>query len=218
MKWGRRGDSHSRGANRPAVYETAAVAAEPRRHEMVGRRGFCPVFCRFKRPRLHCQSLQPNRDTKAELNRRSQACEGPGRHRYSRRVKWSERRVMLPLALAPEAGASLLGYALNKLPSALNPASGHYFDRARSLPAHQVQLGKRKWSSIRVLRPVFRFGRPACISQHLCSEKMESRVESHSPARFCRPLPGLLGQRDFQMENGECKMQNAGAARREQLR
>src|SRR5208337_3134269 len=34
MNWGRRGDSHSRGANRPAVYETAAVAAEPRRHEM----------------------------------------------------------------------------------------------------------------------------------------------------------------------------------------
>ena len=42
MKWGRRGDSHSRGANRPAVYETAAVAAEPRRHEMVGRHGAAP--------------------------------------------------------------------------------------------------------------------------------------------------------------------------------
>ena len=53
-----------------------------------------------------------DRDTKAELNRRSQACEGPGRHRFSRRVKWSERRVMLPLDLAPEASASLLGYAL----------------------------------------------------------------------------------------------------------
>jgi hypothetical protein len=32
-------------------------------------------------------------------------------------------------------------------PSALNPMSGHYFDRARSLPADRVQLGK--WSSIR---------------------------------------------------------------------
>jgi len=42
MKWGRRGDSHSRGANRPAVYETAAVAAEPRRQEMVGRHGAAP--------------------------------------------------------------------------------------------------------------------------------------------------------------------------------
>lgn len=58
----------------------------------------------------------------------------------------------------------------DKLPSALNPASGHYFDHARSLPAHPVQLGEMRWSSIRVLRPVFRFGRPACISQHLCSK------------------------------------------------
>jgi hypothetical protein len=33
------------------------------------------------------QCLQPGRDTKAELNRRSQACESPGRHRFSRRVK-----------------------------------------------------------------------------------------------------------------------------------
>ena len=29
--------------------------------------------------------------------------------------KWSERRVTLPLVPAPEAGASLLGYALGKL-------------------------------------------------------------------------------------------------------
>jgi len=34
--------------------------------------------------------VRKDRDTKAELNRRSQACEGPGRHRFSRRVKWSE--------------------------------------------------------------------------------------------------------------------------------
>ena len=31
LKWGRRRDSHSRGAMRPAVYETAAVATEPHR-------------------------------------------------------------------------------------------------------------------------------------------------------------------------------------------
>ena len=36
-------------------------------------------------------------DTKAELNRRSQACDGPDRHRCSRRVKWSVRRVTLPI-------------------------------------------------------------------------------------------------------------------------
>jgi len=29
-------------------------------------------------------------DAKAELNRRSQACEYPDRHRYSRRKKWTE--------------------------------------------------------------------------------------------------------------------------------
>jgi len=45
-------------------------------------------------------------DTKAELNRRSQACDGPDRHRCSRRVKWSVRRVTLPLGLAPEASTS----------------------------------------------------------------------------------------------------------------
>ena len=56
--------------------------------------------------------MQPNRDTKAELNRRGQACEVLADTGISRRVKWSERRVTLPLVLAPEASASLLGYAL----------------------------------------------------------------------------------------------------------
>ena len=46
------------------------------------------------------------------MNHRSQICEiltGTG---ISRRVKWTERRVTLPLDLAPEASASLLGYTL----------------------------------------------------------------------------------------------------------
>ena len=34
---------------------------------------------------------------------------------FAPRGKWSERRVTLPLAPAPEAGASLLGYALKKM-------------------------------------------------------------------------------------------------------
>src|ERR1017187_2076022 len=101
-----------------------------------------------------------------------------------------------------------------ELPSALNPASGHYFDRARSLPAYQVQLGKRKWSSIRVLRPVFRFGRPACISQHLCSKKWSPVRELHPPERFCRPLPRLLGQRDIRIrKNGVQGAERASLAR-----
>ena len=86
--------------------------------------------------------MQPNRDTKAELNRRSQACEGPGRHRCSRRVKWS---------------------------------------------------------SIRVLRPVFRFGRPACFSQHLCPERKSRslRIQSlcRSFNRIRRVLPDTASQR-----------------------
>ena len=100
----------------------------------------------------------------------------------------------------------------DKLPSALNSVSGHYFNRAsggrvltpagrptsteeNGLPGRSLGEG---WSSIRVLRPVFLLGRQACISQHLCSENRNwSPVrELHSPGRFCRPLPGLLGQRD----------------------
>ena len=61
--------------------------------------------------------VRKDRDTKAELNRRSQACEVLTGTGISRRVKWSERRVTLPLALAPEASASLLGYALLNSPA-----------------------------------------------------------------------------------------------------
>ena len=43
-KWGRWRDSHSRGAMRPAVYETAAVAAEPHRRNG-GSPRCCPVLC-----------------------------------------------------------------------------------------------------------------------------------------------------------------------------
>src|SRR5947207_2495506 len=43
-EWGRWRDSHSRGAMRPAVYETAAVAAEPHRRNG-GSPRCCPVLC-----------------------------------------------------------------------------------------------------------------------------------------------------------------------------
>jgi hypothetical protein len=105
----------------------------------------------------------------------------------------------LPLDLAPEASApggvpTPFRLRPEELPSALNPISGHYFDRARSLPADRVQLGK--WSSIRVSRPVFLLGRQACVSQHLCSEKWNPVLELHQPLRICRPPPELIGQRD----------------------
>ena len=53
-----------------------------------------------------------DRDAKAELNHRGQICEVLIDTGISRHGKWTERRVTLPLDLAPEASASLLGYAL----------------------------------------------------------------------------------------------------------
>ena len=55
------------------------------------------------------------RDAKAELNRRSQACEVLTGTGISRRGKWPERRVTLPLDLAPEASAALLGHTLKQM-------------------------------------------------------------------------------------------------------
>jgi len=66
--------------------------------------------------------LQPRRDAKAESNRRSQVCEtlaGTG------------------VRVAKES------------PSAPNLASGHYFDRAGSLPAGQIHLGNGRASGYR---------------------------------------------------------------------
>ena len=59
--------------------------------------------------------MQPNRDTKAELNHRGEVCEALADTGISRRVKWTERRVTLPLDLAPEASAPLLGYTLKQM-------------------------------------------------------------------------------------------------------
>ena len=147
----------------PAVYETAAVATEPHRRNG-GSPRICTVFHPGKSRSFTIKVCDPRRGAKAELNRRSQACEVLAGTGISRRVKWSERRVALPLTLAPDASASLLGYAL--------------------------------WTGMRVARPLFRFGRPACISQHLCPEKWNPVLELHPPLRFCKPPPELLGQRD----------------------
>src|SRR5262249_23163726 len=53
------------------------------------------------------------------------------------------------------------------------------------LASDERRLAFQKWSSIRVLRPVFRFGRPACISQHLCS------FEIGVPCESCTHLGGF---------------------------
>jgi hypothetical protein len=60
-------------------------------------------------------AVRKDRDAKAELNRRSQVCDVLTDTGISRRVK--------------------------EIPSAPNPAPGHYFDRAWSLPAGQIHLG-----------------------------------------------------------------------------
>ena len=64
-----------------------------------------------------------------------------------------------------------------------------------------------KWTGIGVSRPVLRFGRPACVSQHLCPKNWNPVRESHSLTWFCRPLPGLFGQRDVFKPRGPVKDQ-----------
>src|SRR5215475_10525084 len=72
-------------------------------------------------------------------------------------------------------------------------------------PGSLVRLGFQKWTDMRVARPLFRFGRPACVSQHLCPKKMARRRAEHvcsnpscgqsSKGRFarrpCLPGPGF---------------------------
>ena len=91
---------------------------------MVGRHGTAPCSApkAFRAASLQC--LQPDRDTKAELNRRSQVCEVLTGTGISRRGKWTERRVTLPLDLAPEASASLLGYTLKQMVEQQGSAPG----------------------------------------------------------------------------------------------
>ena len=98
------------------------------------------------------------RDTKAELNRRSQACD-----------------VLTGTGISRRVNGGRVG--------------------ALSRPDAAARRPYQKWTSIRVARPVFRFGRPACVSQHLCPGNGIPE-ESHQHVRFCKPPPGLLGQRD----------------------
>ena len=186
----------------PAVYETAAVATEPRRHEIGGSPRCCPALCGLRDRCIAAMlatlvPVRKDRDTKVELNHRSQACEGPGRHRYSRRVKWSERRVTLPLALAPEASASLLGYALKNSPAhrTRRPA---ITSTVRGL-CQQTEFNWGKWLArpkpwrrlvehlgIAPSIPAWKAG--VYLSTPMLGKWSPVR-ELHPPKRFCRPLP-----------------------------
>ena len=88
--------------------------------EMVGRLGFAPSSRRLRAGTslskfATLMAVCKDRDAKAELNHRGQICE-----------------VLI------DTGISRRG---KRIPSAPKPAPGHYFDRARSLPAGWLHLG-----------------------------------------------------------------------------
>src|SRR5213075_1175426 len=53
-----------------------------------------------------------------------------------------------------------------------------------------------KWTGMRVARPLLRFGRPACVSQHLCPEKWNPVLVSHG-------LPGAARRRQQERAAGK---------------
>jgi hypothetical protein len=105
-------------------------------------------------------------NAKAELNRRSQVCEA---------LAGTGIRVAEKNPKRTESGLRPL----------LRPC-GVSAGRPDSLG---------KWTGMSVARRLFRFGRPACVSQHLCPEK-NPVLELHQPLRLCRPPPELFGRRD----------------------
>ena len=85
--------------------------------KLVGRLGFAPSSRRLRAGTSLSKfatlvAVCKDCDAKAELNRRGQASEVLADTGFRVALKWSERRVTPPLTLAPEASASLLGYAL----------------------------------------------------------------------------------------------------------
>ncbi len=132
------------GRTRPAVYESAAVAAEPHRRNG-GSPRCCPVLCGLR-----------DRCIAAMLATRT-------RHEGGSRPPPAGRRDQACEVLA-DTGIRV----------------------ARNGPPGRG-LGEG-WTSIRVARPVFRFGRPACISQHLCSK-------NGIPCWNCTSLCGFAGRR-----------------------
>ena len=81
LKWSRRRDSHSRGANAPGSLRNCRrtpvpVATEPHRRNDCGSPRCCPVLCGLRDRCIAAMLATRNkRDAKAELNHRNQACE-----------------------------------------------------------------------------------------------------------------------------------------------
>jgi hypothetical protein len=88
--------------------------------------------------------VRKDRDTKAELNRRSQACEVLAGTGISRRVKMVRAGGIAPPWSCSRSKRLTFRLRSEELLSALNPISGHYFDRARSLPTDRVQLREKE--------------------------------------------------------------------------
>lgn len=150
--------------------------------EMVGCLGFAPSSRRLRAGTslskfATLMAVCKNRDAKAELNRRSQICDvltGTG-------VRVAEKRI----------------------PSVLEPASGlvtmrQHLRSCEGSAGWPDSLGK--WTGMRVARPLLRFGRPACVSQHLCPKNWNPVLELHQLLRLCRPPPELLGQRGYEIK------------------
>ncbi len=106
-----------------------------------------PRALRFKRPLHHCNACDPeavrkDRDAKVELNHRGQVCEFLADTGISRRIEMVRTAGNAPAFSCSRSKRLTFRLRSGKLPSALNPISGHYSDRARSLSADPVQLRK----------------------------------------------------------------------------
>ena len=131
----------------------------------------------------------------------------PGLHRPgcgdstppSRRGKWTERRVTLPLDLAPEASASLLGYTLKQM-------DGHE-GSAPSIPVWKTGVClstpmpgemacQPKPRRLEGSPPSLKLRRAAFARRGAEGEGWNPVLELHQSLRFCKPPPALLGQRD----------------------
>ena len=112
-------------------------------------------------------------DTKAELNRRSQACESPGRHRCSRR-----ERIGAPIS---ESASEVRGMAVRGIDSG---RAGLVF---LPIPLTAIPL-------------TLLCGRAdSAVGAALTWNPV---LDSHQPLRFCKPPPELLGQRDVKLKCG----------------
>jgi hypothetical protein len=110
-----------------ACFGAAAPPSSPQLAKAGGSPRCCPVLCGLRDRCIAAMlatlvPVRTDRDTKAELNRRSQACEGPDRHRCSRRANGQgdgcrPHLILLPKQAHLAVGRHLLGYALINSPA-----------------------------------------------------------------------------------------------------